>query len=740
MISNITCHILLISQASQGPSLHDEDFYYPGIVVHRADTESDIISRLLEFEMSLIIVDPGTTPSRGIQTAALIRSSERLKQIPILFLLKTVPEPDYIFSFHGEGPVDYLITPPNKDILKSKIRTYTHLYILKKSYEAVQRGGGKAQYNEDQDHVETENALVHSKKELEAANRELLRLTEDLEHAISTANQMAVEAEIATISKSRFLASMSHEIRTPLNAVVGFTDLVLSTDLTAEQKEYIESIRSSSQTFLGLLNDILDFSKIEADRIDLENIPLNLEKIMEDVLNSTGIRAYEKHTELVFRIYPDVPRSVSGDPVRLKQILVNLVGNAIKFTEQGFILLRVTSESKTADKITLCFSVSDTGIGIPANKQKIIFDPFSQATESTTREFGGTGLGLAISRKLAELMNGEIRIESPNPESTDHPGTVFRFTGEFGMVEGPDSLADPPLPHGLKEKRIHVSVGNRTLREFYCDILHDAGMVPETQDDVHKIPDIFLREDKTGDFFPCLLLDDSLPVSAIYETVETVSSKEVFKEKIIVMVSPFFEISDSISKTYPQVSWIRKPFRLSTLKQVLTGRGPDTPQNNPSLPENKETAEPVPPLNILLVEDNKINQKVATKMLKKMGHTVKVADNGNDAIEILQTDHGIDLILMDGQMPVMDGFKATEIIRRKESTQPEKSRVPIIALTANAMKGDKDRFLKAGMDDYIAKPVKFDDLSSMISKIMTRKQAGTLVPQELKTDQDLSEF
>lgn len=853
MPSKTPIHILLFRQEGKDDFIRDESFVNQQMVFHCADTASAAIALLLEFNIIAIIVDVDNKAQdyfqSAIKTAELIRTSDRLKQIPIVFLLENTPHPDQQFNKPGEGPVDYILKPVNKNILTNKLCLFAHLDTLKRSntsqhpvhnlyrkffengpaaflmldkygyildlntyfikyiakpgqdkldyigkhifsqtevihskildmYKNVLAGkrisstdivvsrkslgldkyysvfgspilnNGEIDgiiiiYEDISERIEVENDLSHSKNELEKANSELQRMTEDLERAISKANKMAVEAEIATISKSGFLASMSHEIRTPLNAVVGFTDLMLSTNLTDEQKDYIESIHDSSQTFLGLINDILDFSKIEANRVELEHIPFNLESIMDEVLNTTGIRAYEKHIEIAQRIPPEVPRHLKGDPVRLKQILINLIGNAIKFTAVGHILIHTSLVSKTTSKATIRFSVSDTGIGIPPNKVERIFQPFSQASGSTTREFGGTGLGLAISKKLAELMNGTIRVESPNPESLITPGSIFHVDLAFEIKEE-DQLVQDVSQNGLTGKRAAIISGDPTLLNFYLQIFKDNGMIPVPINTTTLIPELLSSERKSISDFQIMLIDDTTPMPSIESAIEFISDNKDFTIKIVLMFSPFSKMDHELSSHYPglssRVHLIKKPFKISQLSKLLSDSLNHNSEstNHDVYEESRSTSDPQ--FNVLLVEDNNINQKVATKMLKKMGHTVKVANNGKEAIDILQKEGGFDLILMDGQMPVMDGFRATEIIRINEKSTPGTERIPIIALTANAMKGDRDKYLNAGMDDYIAKPVKFSDLSTMIIKTMERKKAGVLAQNDPFTHPVVPEF
>jgi PAS domain S-box-containing protein len=580
-------------------------------------------------------------------------------------------------------------------------------------------------YEDITSRIEIENDLNLSKSKLEETNNELNRITESLESAIIDANKMAVEAEIATISKSIFLANMSHEIRTPLNAVVGFTDLMLSTPLSDEQKEYIESIRDSSQTFLGLINDILDYSKIEANKVELENIPFSLDHLLDETLSTTGLRAYEKNVEVVLRINPDVPNKLTGDPVRIKQILVNILGNAVKFTEEGQILIRVETVSTSDSHVKINFSVSDTGIGIPAFKRTRLFEPFSQVSNSTTREFGGTGLGLAISKKLSGFMNGHIDFESPNPESDKGPGSVFNAVLEFGIPEydANDALIKP---YEIAFKSVTFLSGNKTTGNYYRKIFEDHRLSVSEISDPSELEVMISKSCGKPDSESFIFIDDSAGKECVEHFLKNLSNHEDFNKTVVLLLSPFTRLNMTPETLPTNTVTIKKPFRYSHLSKYLVKNEKSGIERNEGSMDVKTDSDQPSSFKILLVEDNKINQKVTIKMLKKMGHTVTVADNGNEAVDFFMRGEHYDVILMDGLMPVMDGFKATEIIRINEKEHPDKGRTPIIALTANAMKGDREKYLKSGMDDYIAKPVKYEDLSLMLSNFMERKKKGDI--------------
>ncbi len=559
------------------------------------------------------------------------------------------------------------------------------------------------------DRKRAEDELISSKLRVEEVNQELNQLTKNLEESIARANEMAVQAELATVLKSEFLSNMSHEIRTPLNAIVGLTDLIIDTELNPEQRDYVESIKLSSDTFLELINDILDFSKIEANMVELESIPFSLRNVAEEVMTAIGLKATEKGIEISFEIEKDVPVEIIGDPVRLKQVITNLIGNALKFTKTGDVILSVKLNERSESEVNLGFSVKDTGIGVPKSKQKKIFEAFSQAEGATTREFGGTGLGLAISTKLVENMKGSIGVESPCYESREYPGSNFHFSAKFAFTSKTEKIEEE-----LKNYNILLLYENNRVRKILKETLKANGFRVIAYSSQLEI----LSEVQISDFSVVLIDCDcygDLPLTFMGKV------KEMQKTKTITIISPTnIENLSEFRENSLVDGIITKPVRISNMIYNLKKAFNLIEEK----PESIVVKDEKKSLSVLLAEDNKLNQKVAVRMLNKAGHSVSIAKNGQEALDKFKKDL-FDVVLMDGHMPVLDGIEATQRIRSFENRE-KRERTPIIALTANAMVGDREQFLFAGMDSYLAKPVKTKQLLEAIDDIMKRKEEGTL--------------
>ncbi len=693
-----------------------------GQEILQANNGREALKLLLNEEVALILLDIQMKDMDGFETANLIRQREVSKHTPIIFLTAMYTEDVYESEAYSLGAVDFITKPFAAHVLLSKVHFFVDLF---KKNQRIQKQAQVIRDIEERRLIEVKERLEAEKQLIEA---ELARKEKETELLEERSNQL----QKADRLKDEFLANMSHEIRTPMNAVIGFSELLLGTQLDTEQSEFAERIKESAQGLLILINDILDLSKIAAGKLDLEPVNFELAPLIEGTAAILSESARDKKLSLMTYIDPELPRSVVGDPGRLRQVLLNLTGNAIKFTEQGEVVVRATIVPKTVeghatadggsqnspDEIRVAFTITDTGIGLSESEIARLFRPFTQADGSTTRRFGGTGLGLSISKRLAELMGGEIGVTSSPGQ-----GATFWFTITLTRSdETRQRLHD--VPESAQDTKILVIDRQASARKILEAYISSWRVKCESADNLNDAFEVLRSAARDSKPFSLVLTELNLQDGDGFELLQAIRQEpDLAGTKVILCTHEDRQgLGESaLSKGFS--AYLTKPIEQSSLFDCIAkvlwsehfGHEPVSEVRTTSGTYIKFAPEGT---TVLLAEDNPVNQMVTQLQLKKLGYDCSVVSTGREAVQALE-QKSYALVLMDCQMPDMDGLEASKAIRKAEAHTGR--HIPIIGLTAHAMGGDREKCIASGMDDYLSKPASIDQLSTCLKKWITKK-------------------